>query len=225
MTTVALVGPDGSGKTTVAQRLLDELGVPAAYVYMGVNPDASQHQLPTTRLVWALRRRRGVRPDTGPPAAPPSGERSGASRALRRELRDLVRVANLVAEETYRSVIVRREERRGRVVVFDRHYFLDYHAHDIAPRARTFARTLHGRFLAHVLRKPDLVVYLDAPAEVLLARKGEGTLDDLRRRQRDYEAAMVGLRVERVAADQSLDTVVGEVGRLVLEHVRRDATR
>lgn len=220
MTTVALIGPDGSGKTTIAHRLVDELGVPAAYVYMGINPDASERQLPTTRLVWALRRRRGITPDSGPPAAPDEG-RDGAGRGgagLRREFRSLLRVGNLVAEECYRSLLVRLEERRGRVVLFDRHYFLDYHAHDIATgRPRSWARSLHGRFLQHVLRKPDLVVYLDAPAEELLRRKGEGTVDDLRRRQADYEQAMSTLRVARVDAHRELDVVVGDVRRAILE--------
>ncbi|MGH3091699.1 MAG: hypothetical protein ACRDOG_05135, partial [Gaiellaceae bacterium] len=54
--TVALIGPDGAGKTTVARRLEGSLEGPVKYLYMGVNPDASNHLLPTTRLAHALKR-------------------------------------------------------------------------------------------------------------------------------------------------------------------------
>ena len=215
MTTVALVGPDGAGKTTIASLLRDELGASAAYVYMGVNPDASTHQLPTTRALWFLRRRRGRTNDAGPPP-PPS---TSSARSLRREAKSLVRTANLIAEEAYRSLVVRREERRGRLVLFDRHYFLDYHAHDVTgPPHREIGRRVHGAWLRHVLRKPDVVVYLDAPVEELHRRKGEGTVDDLARRQGDYERALAELpRVVRVDAGRPLDEVVADVRAAVLE--------
>ena len=230
MTTVALVGPDGSGKTSVADRLRAELGRPTAYVYMGINPDASNYQLPTTRLVWALRRRRGRRPDAGPPPAPAvptaptvpgetASTRSPGStvKRVKREVKSVVRVLNLIAEELYRSFVVRRLEGQGKVVVFDRHYFLDYHAHDIAGRSRDLGRRLHGFCLRRLVPKPDIVVYLEAPAATLHARKGEGTVDDLVRRQADYERAFADLpRVERVDASAPLDEVVAAVRTVVL---------
>jgi len=38
MFSVAVVGPDGSGKTTICRRLRDTLGLPTRYVYMGIAP-------------------------------------------------------------------------------------------------------------------------------------------------------------------------------------------
>lgn len=211
MTTVALIGPDGAGKTTIAERLLTELGRPAAYLYMGSNPNAGSHQLATTRLVWAIRRRRGVQPDTGPPGALPTPAAGTSTRRLGREIRSIVRSCNLMAEEGYRSAVVRRAERRGAVVLFDRHYYFDYHAHDILGGAgRNAGRRLHGWFLRRVLRKPDLVLYLEAPAEELLRRKQEGTVEDLRRRQGDYERSFAGLQVVRIDATQPLDAVIAD---------------
>ena len=64
MFTVALIGPDGAGKTTIGKRIEHTLPLPVKYVYMGVNLDSSNHMLPTTRLIKALKRMRGAAPDT-----------------------------------------------------------------------------------------------------------------------------------------------------------------
>ena len=56
MTTVALIGADGAGKTTVARRLPDLLPVPVRYLYMGVSTDSSNVMLPTTRVTRRIKR-------------------------------------------------------------------------------------------------------------------------------------------------------------------------
>ena len=77
----------------------------------------------------------------------------------------------------------------GIVVVFDRHFFADYHAYDVdGERRLPLSRRIHGYLLAKAYPKPDLVVYLDAPADVLLARKGEGSAELLEQRRDDYLA-------------------------------------
>ena len=54
----------------------------------------------------------------------------------------------------------------------------DYYAHDISNTdpARPLRHRLHGVFLDRWYPRPDLVIFLDAPAEVLFARKHEGTI-------------------------------------------------
>jgi ABC-type branched-subunit amino acid transport system ATPase component len=54
MFTVALIGPDGAGKTTIGRRIEHTLPLPVKYVYMGVNLDSSNHMLPTTRLLKSI---------------------------------------------------------------------------------------------------------------------------------------------------------------------------
>ena len=216
--TVALIGPDGAGKTTVARALPDRLEAPAKYVYMGVNWDASDHLLPTTRFVRAVRRSRGRREDAGGPPPPPAATASTTSsqpvaKRMAGATWGALALANRLAEEWYRQFLVWRHVRRGVIVVFDRDFFSDYHAHDIAGGAiRSPSRRIHGYLLEHVYRKPDLVVFLDAPAAVLLARKGEGTLESLERRRQDYLAlAGVTPRFVSVDATNSLDDVIGDV--------------
>ena len=49
MVTVALIGADGAGKTSVARALERSRDLPIKYLYMGINTEASNHMLPTTR--------------------------------------------------------------------------------------------------------------------------------------------------------------------------------
>jgi thymidylate kinase len=188
--TVALIGPDGAGKTTVSQRLLERLPLPTKYLYMGVNSGSSNRVLPTTSLIRAIKRACGAKPDVaGPPAlqAPPESARGGI-RGLVRTVKSLLSLAHRLSEEWYRQLLTWFYQSRGYIVLYDRHYFIDYYAYDIAPCSwrRPLARRIHGYLLAHVYPRPDLVIYLDAPSEVLFARKGEGTIEALERRRREY---------------------------------------
>jgi thymidylate kinase len=219
MLTVALIGPDGSGKTTVSDRLKTELGLPVRSIYMGVNLQAACVMLPHTRLLVAVRRRlhsddpeaasdlETVRP---PPATVPR-------RALA-SVRSGLRLANWLAEEAYRLWVARRHTRRGEVVIFDRHFFVDFFAADISAdcASRPLTRRIHGFMLQHVFPKPDLVVCLDAPAEVLYARKPEGTLERVRRKREESLAALSALpQCLVVDATKSPDQVVSEVASAI----------
>jgi thymidylate kinase len=207
---VALVGPDGAGKTTVARELARSLPLPTAYLYMGVAPGSSNRLLPTTRVVHALRRRRGA----GSAAPGGVGRRPGAVRAL-------LRLANRVAEESYRQLLAEWHRGRGRVVLFDRHFFADYYSTDVH-HAASLSRRLHGLFLTHVYPKPDLVVYLDAPAALLLARKGEGTLESLEALRRNYERlAQAAPAFVRIDASRDLERVVEDAIDAICEFAER----
>jgi len=210
--TVALIGCDGAGKTTVA-RALERVGdLPVRYLYMGVSPGSSNRLLPTTRLAHALKRS----------AASGNGRRPHAPRDTRppplRAGRSALRLANRVAEEWYRQLIAMVHVRRGRIVVFDRHFTIDYHAADVEAAGRPLHRRIHGFLLTRLYPLPDLVILLDAPPEVLFARKGEGTISSLSRRRGEYRRFGAGLeRFAVVEATQPLEDVVARVAGIIRE--------
>jgi thymidylate kinase len=217
---VALIGCDGAGKTTVARTLERETDLPLHYLYMGVSSDSSNRQLPTTKLAHKIKRARGSAPDTAGPQAPkpPPGPASPLKR-LRRSTRSTLRLTNRLAEEWYRQLIAMRALRKGSIVVFDRHFVADYHAADMTGEHRTLARRVHGWLLLKTYPHPDLIVFLDAPAEVLYARKGEGTIASLTRRREEYMA----LRNEVedfvvVPATQPLPDVVEQVEGIIRDY-------
>ena len=220
MFSVALIGPDGAGKTTVCQALARQLPVPSRYVYMGINLEASSLMLPWTWLYLQLKRARGKRPDLSGPqdpariATPPRG----LVRRLAAGSKAALRLANQLAEEWFRQCVVWGYQRRGYVVLFDRHYLLDYYASDVAPAAghRPLHRRIHGFILRRLYPRPDVTVYLDAPADVLLARKGEGTLEYLERKRAELSSLENILqRFVRIDALQPVDDIVRQIGDVV----------
>jgi thymidylate kinase len=218
--TVALIGPDGAGKTAVARRVEELLPVPVKYLYMGVNPDSSNYLLPTTRLVHALRRARSARPDTAGPrdsSRPDGPAPKGRLRRTVRSGRSFLRLGNRLAEEWHRALVAYLHRRRGSIVVFDRHFFADYYAYDISAKpSRSASRRLHGFVLSRIYPRPDLAIYLDAPAEILFERKGEGTLESLERRRREYlELGQVLREFAVVDASRSLEMVTREVADVI----------
>jgi thymidylate kinase len=180
---------------------------------MGVGLDASQHQLPTTRLANAIKRGREASAQS--PATPPSGLR----RRVGRTARSALRLSNRMAEEWYRQLLANRHLRRGRIVVFDRHFTADYHAADVLAPRRTLVRRLHGLMLTRLYPVPDLVIFLDAPAEVLFARKHEGSVTSLERRRAEYRRFISTLdNVATVDATQPLDGVIAQVAEMIRDH-------
>lgn len=208
--TVALIGIDGAGKSTVARKVIGRLPFDADYLYMGVNLEASTVMLPTTRMALAIKRRRGGRADMTVGHVEPGSRRGGPIAGVRR----LIRITNWLAEEGYRAVLARRIRRRPALVVFDRHFFCDYYASAVAPgdRSRPFDTRLHGYVLSHWYPRPELTLFLDAPPEVLLARKPGETVEQVTRRRSDYlTLAGVLPAFQVVDADRPLDEVIDNV--------------
>lgn len=142
---VALLGPDGAGKSTTIEAL-QQSGIVATSVYLGVAP--------------ARHRGRSTVPGI----------------ALLRTIR------RLVGGWTVASI----RRRRGESIALDRHPLEAM----IGPTTSKRTTLVRRWILAHVLPRPEAVVVLMAPAEVLHDRKPEHGLDDVvARRDRYLELA------------------------------------
>jgi hypothetical protein len=171
---VALLAPDGAGKSTLSRGIEREFYFPVRSIHMGLyqasRPRGKRH-LPGIGLAAQL-------------SAQWAGWLKGAY-----------------------------HQRRGRLVLYDRY---GYDA--LLPTRFRYSRRGRARrwLLAHACPAPELVVFLDAPGEVLHARKGEKTVDLLESQRRAYRTLLA--RVPRAAvvdASRDADTVRPEVTAII----------
>lgn len=104
---------------------------------------------------------------------------------------------------------------RGRLVVYDRY---GYDALLGAAGASSVRARLRRWLLSHAVPGPDVVVLLDAPAELLHARKQEhdvATLETQRRAYLDLASRLPAMRI--VSADQEAAAVRRQVTALIWE--------
>jgi len=190
MFSVALIGPDGAGKTTISRMLEERSPLPLKYIYMGVNIAASNFALPTSRLFEYLRGRQNGDDNPSRVEGQKSQHPKGWSGAAGKILWATGRLANHLADEWYRQLWSWGYQCSGYIALYDRHFLFDFSLDNVDLEEEGFDVRLHRWFLTHLYPRPDLVVYLDAPAEVLFARKGEKDIENLERRRQAFAQLM-----------------------------------
>ncbi len=179
MSTIAFIGLDGAGKTTITERLLADLPGPAVRIYMGTSLMSANVTLPTARLVlWLKRRsyRKTAARSQDVPLEPVFNRQLEQQPGERGTLGLIARTFHRLAEEWYRQLVVWSYELRGYTVLFDRHFVYEY-AEQNRPEAwrrLPWPDRLHLWCLNHLYPQPGLVIFLDAPPALLLKRKEEG---------------------------------------------------
>jgi len=190
---VAVLGPDGSGKTSVLHALKGRLE--GAF-----------------RRVWTYH----FRPRNGAGGVPVTEPHAQPPRSWPLSLAKLVLyLVDYVAGYWLR---VRPALVRFNLIFFDRYY----HDLLVDSRRYRYGGPMGlARFVGRLVPKPDLFIVLDLPAEVAHARKPEVELNEAHRlRQRYLELAReVGAHV--VDASRPLDEVVREVEEIILAHMER----
>ena len=222
VTTVALIGPDGSGKSAVAKALLASSPLPLKYIYMGVSIESSNVALPTSRLIhqWKVYRHKKSlqRSNKDVPASVNFHgiEHRGDTRG---KLGGVVRLLRRVSEEVYRQLVSWLYQLRGNVVLYDRHFLFDSCPLPTDPSKHRFTDAAHHWFLRKLYPRPGLAIFLDAPAEVMYARKQEVPIEYLEReRTKLLQKSCYAKKFISVDSTKPLEEVVITINRLINEH-------
>jgi thymidylate kinase len=208
---VALLAPDGAGKSTLAKELTRDLYLRGRLIYMGTNIEASTVGLPTTRwLHQSLKARR-----------------NGKSKKMNPGwivLKGLGFVNRLI-EQWYRAGVAIYHLMSGRLVVFDRYFYDSW----INPARRGFNtpwKRLRRKLFESICPTPDLVILLDAPGQLLYDRKHEHTPEWLESQRRAYLALKDHLPQMRVIdATNQAEEVKREVTSLIWNQRRLQAIK
>lgn len=217
MVTIALVGGDGAGKTTVAQMLQQSFPLPIKYLYMGTSIQSSNVALPTSRLVLYIKQRlyRKRMAAVGTPVEPTISAHDLEYQPIRRgRIGRVARLLNRVSEQWYRQLVAWYYQQRGYIVLFDRHFLFEYTPQQKVDSANPggFSERLHRWQLSHLYPQPDLTLFLDAPPDVLYVRKAEWSPERLERyRQAVLEQGAVAKNFVRIDAAQPLEAVFADV--------------
>ena len=110
---------------------------------------------------------------------------------------------------------VLRQQARGYLVIFDRHYLLDMVVDPLRYRYGGPAWLVH--WVIRFIPKPDLLILLDAPVEVLLARKQEVPAAEIARQRQAYLSLVGTLPNSHIVnAALPIKQVAHEVAQIVL---------
>ena len=219
MATIALIGADGSGKTTIAKMLLNSPPTKMKYLYMGLNTESSNFALPTSRLIYYLKLLKYKKKNKNLKNVKLKNlslHTLNDNRNLdtRNKLGATARMVNRIAEACYRQVISWIFQIRGYAVLYDRHYIFELPKNETKEKLKNYrlTTTIYVWMINKIISVPDLVFLLYAPPEVLFERKGEADVEYLKKRTESF--MKVGNKLKNfviIDATQPLDIVFADV--------------
>ena len=185
---VALLAPDGAGKSTLAEGLGENFYFPVRLLYMGLYQNK-----------------------TG---------------AMKRKIIGLGVAQNLI-RQWQRYLVSRHYRASGKLVIFDRYAYDALLPSPWRATQHDKLRQLRRWLLANSCPPPDLILFLDAPGELLFSRKGERNPVDLEAQRQQYlqlQAALPQMVV--VDATRGAECVRREATDLIWKkHVQRTGRR
>src|SRR3989449_987833 len=198
---VAVLGPDGVGKSTLIEHLVQSVG-----------PAFRHHRIFHWRpaLLW---RKESVRPVIHPHRQPPRSPWSSAAKLF----------AFLLDYWLAYLLLIRPLLVRSGLIVFDR-YFYDVLAD---PKRYRYGGPLWlARALSSLTPKPDLLLILDAPEKVILSRKEEVAPEEVRRQRQTYlRRATDSSSAIVIDASRSLLEANGDASRAIMGQLARRSQR
>lgn len=193
---IVVLGADGSGKSTVIAQIEDHL----------------KPAFRRTQYIH-LRPRLGISEDpNSSPVTDPHGQ------PARGWLISIIKLVYFLFDYGIGYVVnIYPQLVRSTLVIFDRYY------HDLLVDSRRYRyggpRWL-AKFIGQLVPKPDLWVLLDAPAEILQARKQEVSFEETARQREEYinlvESLPNSLRVDTTCP---LDNVIADLDKAILNYM------
>lgn len=212
---VVLLGPDGSGKSSVCQTIasMEHRRIPfhgAEYVVL------YHRMLPPLTAVASRVSGRDVRPRANPGHPQDS--------PLHQPLVWFAKYLYYTVDQWISELTWMRDKlSHSRLLLRDRHLMelvID------ARRYRFVGPAIFPRIIAHLTPRPDLVIFLDAPPQVVHLRKQELDLDELTRQRRRYRELVEALPHGRIVnGDQRFDDVVSDVLQMIAEETHARTQR
>lgn len=200
---IAFIGPDGCGKSAVISAIRQQFKLTYREVKcLHTRPKFLAGNRTTDSVV------------TDPHGKPPRGF-----------LASIAKAGFLIADYTLGYLFrIMPALRRSNMIIFDR-YIYDLLVD--SKRARYGGPQWLLRMIASVVPRPDLVILLDASAEVLWSRKQEVPFEEILRQRKAYldlARAMPSARI--VNGAQSRANVIHDVDGVIIEHfAKREARR
>jgi thymidylate kinase len=215
---VAFLGTDGVGKSTVTSRIERDLA-PAF-------SSTERYHRPVETVLWRMRQRikryraRSSAVEPVDASAPGTAAQATSSEAPPRGLpASILKLGLWWADYTVLGYLLTIYPRlaRSTLVLFDRYYedLLVY------PRSYRYGGPLWlARFVGRLIPRPHLVFLLDAPPEVIQARKQELTFEQTAYEREAYLNVVQGLpNAHVVDASKPIDAVVNEIEGVILDHM------
>jgi len=172
---IVFMGADGSGKTTMINTLIDQLQEEDwQYVHLG---NKSQ-LLPTTRLIHLIRKKNKKNPITKKSFQ--ENDTVSKSHSLISETKNKILTINY-----YLEVYIHIQYLRIKNLFFSKHsrLVIDRYIYD------KFYENINRFSVFKFFPKPNLIVLMDAPINILLSRKSEhnrNTIEDFKKRYNNF---------------------------------------
>ena len=223
MASVAIIGQDGAGKTTISQMVLEQLPYKMKYIYMGRNVESGNYSLPTSKMIYLYKiykfKKKYKISDTST-AKKLSLHEIDKDRKVdtRGKIGASLRLLNSLLEEWYRLLISWSYQIRGYLVVYDRHFIFDSIPDklDKSITSKRLTTKIHSWVLNNLYEVPSLIVFLNAPAELLYERKGEATVEYIRAKNEAFlEFGKNVKNFEIIDASQPVEKVFDDVRKQI----------
>jgi thymidylate kinase len=207
---IVLMGPDGSGKTTIAEKILASEGIKKLFQIKSYFHGRFANIPELKEYAFVFKK------DSSNPALPCT-ESTAFSPQEAGFLRAIMYPLYYGLDAMLGHLQIRRVKAYYCITVADR-YFYDYF---IQKRYAKCPRWLIS-LIAMVIPKPDIVIYLNNNPEVISARKQDLPIEEIQRQVKICEKIIkqlpYGVTVE---TSSNIGDVVREIEKLILDKVRR----